>query len=74
MRLSSSPLQFSLNHQPSSYIHSLNSLEKAVNRTQNRTLVMSVLSKINTMACFYAACAVCVTNLSTGGKFRLVSS
>jgi len=38
-----------------------------LSRTENRTLVMCKHSTL------YAACAVCVTIFSTGGKFRPVS-
>ena len=38
---------------------------KLLNRTKNRTLVTCMLSNINKMAYFYAACAVCVTIFST---------
>ena len=39
--------------------------------SKNRTLVHQsrVLSNINKMAYFYAACAVCVTIFSTGSKY-----
>ena len=47
---------------------------KLLNRTKNRTLVTCVLSNINKMAYFYAACVVRVTIFSTEGKFHPVSN